>query len=185
MRRNVGAAGLRRTYTNEHPYKYRRTIMSIRAIVIATAVVVVVAFIPAHAQSDWYRCVSPGVKLGYTFGEGGGFTWGLEFSFTFINDELSSKGFVLDLDYTPTFTKLHLGAQGSYRLVGADIGPTYLFDRTKKTHHYGLTATPFAGAILIPYASGTFLTDHSPIFEAGTYIKLPLPTEGMEFIYIN
>ncbi len=155
--------------------------MNIRAVTIAAAILLF-AFIPARAQETWHDYVNPGIKLGYTFGEGGGFTWGVELSYTLTDLEYSSHGVVLDLDFTPTFTKLHVGGQISYLFVGGEIGPTLLFDRTKGTHHFGVTATPFVGALLMPYVSGTYLVDRDPIFEAGAYGKLPMPTAGGLFL---
>ncbi|MBI3259434.1 MAG: hypothetical protein HYZ54_08190 [Ignavibacteriae bacterium] len=51
---------------------------------------------------------NPGFKLGYTFGEKGGFTGGFEFSLTGLhfNNNVFLSGVVLDIDFCKERTKI-------------------------------------------------------------------------------
>ncbi|MGI5861242.1 MAG: hypothetical protein ACOX6T_04185 [Myxococcales bacterium] len=67
--------------------------------IIAACLAVGLMFVPASARAaEWY--FNPGNKLGYTEGEGGGFTFGLEISTTPFEDR-ESFGFgpVVNIDY--------------------------------------------------------------------------------------
>jgi hypothetical protein len=54
---------------------------------------------------------SPGFKLGYSFGENGGFVWGLELS---VNSYFKRELFaciVFDIDFFEKWTRIHCGAE--------------------------------------------------------------------------
>jgi len=75
----------------------------------------------SQVERIWFN---PGVKLGYTFGENGGFTWGYELSITFQQEKVISSekipyftGLVVDIDYCKDITKMHLPAFSSTPII--------------------------------------------------------------------
>jgi hypothetical protein len=131
----------------------------------------------ARAQDAIF--VNPGVKLGYTFGDRGGFTLGLEVSVTAYWSSTRILGATLDYDYCGAAErhKFHLGAEGSVDAIGLDVGPTWV--REKGRDDFGATITPYFGLIAFPYYSLTILRDSPPLHEAGVYGKLPLRVYGL------
>ncbi|HAD80948.1 MAG: hypothetical protein A2509_12425 [Candidatus Edwardsbacteria bacterium RIFOXYD12_FULL_50_11] len=137
-----------------------------------------------RGAADEGRYISPGIKFGYTFGEGGGVTVGAEVSYIVWYNNLAHAA-VLNLDICGNedklkFNKIHLGYQIS-RGVGIEAGPTMFW--TDKGMHFGASVTPFAG-IIIPYAYYSItvaFNKKNMLNEAGILLKLPIPVPGHEF----
>ncbi len=113
--------------------------------------------------------INPGVKFGYTFGQNGGFTWGLELSLTsFDTFDGVSYGAVIDVDFWNGRRKIHLGAEMSYIYAGLCVGPTWITENGKTNAGYSII--PFAGAMIYPYYNFTKVGDVM-FSEVGTYAK--------------
>jgi hypothetical protein len=126
-----------------------------------------------------YRFISPGVKLGYTFGKQGGFTGGFEVSYI-VWYKNTAHAAVLVVDLQEKMAKYHVGYQIS-SFAGIELGPTLVL-KTDGKPDLGWTATPFIGAV-VPYLyySHTFMfSPEKDIDETGLLLKLPLPLEGHE-----
>jgi hypothetical protein len=145
----------------------------VKAKIRIIAILFVLGFSDLFAQ---YTYINPGIKLGYMFGENGGFVYGFEISVTHY-DEKSGPiwGCVLDWDVTKELNKVHFGVEGSALFMGLDIGPTYAWRDDK--HYYGFSIIPFAGAFLIPYYNYTYLGPNNSTHEIGSYIKLTIPIQ--------
>ncbi len=117
--------------------------------------------------------LNPGIKLGHTFGENGGFTWGLEVSLT--SGDGPWFGGVVDIDFCKERTKFHIGFQGSM-IAGASLGPTFIVEKGETD--VGISVVPFAGAILYPYYAFTLRPKKSVIHEAGGFLKVPIAVSG-------
>ncbi|MBI3259433.1 MAG: hypothetical protein HYZ54_08185 [Ignavibacteriae bacterium] len=118
---------------------------------------------------------SPGIKLGYNFGQSGGFTYGFELSVTSDFGKFPGwlSGIVMDIDFSKNWNKIHLGVESSFGSAGFDIGPTFILEDGKMDT--GFSVTPFLGLGLIPYYTITYRRDDvQDIREAGTYLKYPL-----------
>ena len=143
-----------------------------KIIICCTAVaVLLVTTLAAENNPIW---LSIGVKLGHTYGKGGGFTWGFEAScVSWVANESFMVGGVCDIDFCKERSKLHLGVEGGRWLIGADIGPTWAFGTDSSA--MGLTVTPFV-SLVIPalYYSRTFFAQ-SHLNELGAYVKFPMP----------
>jgi hypothetical protein len=137
------------------------------------------AFLPDQNPFDGYVWINPGVKLGYTFGEGGGFTYGGELSVIIPTGTEASTvlaaGPVLNLTWTHRGTfNGRLGAQIVSWLWGIEAGPALVRDRSGR--HFGFGVTPWVGAIVVPYWTYTVVAGSSNLNEWGLYGKLPLCT---------
>jgi hypothetical protein len=137
--------------------------------------------------------VNPGIKLGWTFGQGfRGFTLGAEISVVHVPANPSStenskigriidRGFfigwgpVLSFDWLPwqSIEKLHLGVEWVGPGIGLEMGPSVIFDRGKT--HFGLSFTPWVGALVIPYYTYTVAFGRKKnLHELGLMGKLPI-----------
>jgi hypothetical protein len=131
----------------------------------------------ARDPDPWF--ISPGIKLGYAFGEKGGFSFGWEVSvFTWTRwDPDGSRdgvvGVVFDMDRCRSTTKFHIGIEGSQRLVGVSIGPTFITQDQER--FFGFTATVYSWYVLYPYFSYTYVGGGTDVGEVGAYLKLPIP----------
>ena len=127
--------------------------------------------------APWF--VGPGIRLGYVFGENGGFSFGWELSvFTWTRwdpkgDRDGVVGIVFDMDRCRSTTKFHVGIEGSQRFVGMSIGPTFI--TRDKERFLGFTATAYGWYIFLPYYSYTFVGGGTDVHEVGDYIKLWIP----------
>lgn len=132
------------------------------------------------------RFISPGIKIGYTFGKGGGITFGAEVSYI-VWEEKFAKAIVLNYDFCTRdtlnlYNKLHIGCQIS-GVVGAEAGPTIIFRNDEV--EYGMTATAFAG-IGVPFIYGSYTIASkrkSNIGESGLLIKFPVAVKGHEMSF--
>jgi hypothetical protein len=129
---------------------------------------------------------NPGVKFSHTFGEQGGYTFGVELSYTFASHELAGLvGLVFSQDvcFSANRRKAHFGVEyiPVPPFVGLQIGPTFL--KEDNVSSVGFTTTLFSGAFLIPYAALTFQEKRSVLFEAGTYLKIHFPLERFSLVH--
>lgn len=119
--------------------------------------------------------VCPGIKMGYMFGEKGGFVFGVELSvINFDNNSPVSWGYLLDFDLCHNVKRFHLGIEGIIYIVGLDIGPTFLFDDGGS--YTGYSIITFGGLILDPYYNYTSISQKGTYSEIGSYLKIPLNT---------
>jgi hypothetical protein len=134
------------------------------------------------SQSDAYF-LSPGIKLAYAFGQNGGFVVGLELSFYRVisirGEDQGFAGFLVDIDKCKDLTKVHFGIEASYRLVGASIGPSLLFNQ--EWQGFGMTGTLYSWVLVLPYYGYTYVFERSDIHELGVYVKLPIQISGRPF----
>jgi hypothetical protein len=138
-----------------------------------------IGFSTSFAQHYYY--VNPGIKLGYMFGENGGFVFGFELSITrFTENDGFIYGYVFDYDITKTVTRLHIGIEASRTLVGLDVGPTFAW--IKGEGKMGLSIIPFGGILFYPYYNYTILFPNTTLQEIGSYLKFTLPQDrGFNF----
>ncbi len=151
----------------------------------ATALVVLMTMVhsPKAYSGDAWVFINPGFKLGYTFGEQGGFTYGFELSVTtdIIKNQSGGRiGVVFDVDACKDWTRIHTGIEASAVIVGCDIGPSFLF--RNDTVSYGFSFIPFAGILLYPYYNFSYFEDGFSTHEIGSYFKLPIRISGENFI---
>jgi len=141
-----------------------------------------------HAQNAT-TFLNPGIKLGYTFGDNGGFTYGAEISYVWmIRPEHSSGagasiGPVLDIDFLPRMSRIHLGIETAYAVgglvaVGVCGGPTILFK--DGDDYWGYSVIPFIGALMYPYFNYTSVGELRST-EVGGYLKYHLHTGAGTF----
>ncbi len=136
--------------------------------------------------------LSPGVKLGYTFGDNGGFTYGFEVSFVWMDRSVhnigNSMGPVFDIDFWPGATRLHLGLElvkydnRSGIASGACFGPSIVFKESQP--HFGVSFIPFFGALAYPYFNYTRVNDFT-FLETGLYGKAHIHTGSGVFNLIH
>jgi len=137
-----------------------------------------------YGKTDEY--FNPGIKIGYTFGQNGGMTYGIEVSYTKVYDESVAEGFVFDLDYTPAMKTWK--ALVGYEIGGAMglcAGPTILL--APIGIDLGMSAIPFTLVPLspiIPYFYYQYILRFSSepdIHEIGGYAKVPLQTDRRKY----
>ena len=148
-----------------------------KALLPIALVMALLAVSAARAQDAIF--VNPGVKAGYTFGDRGGFTIGLEVSVTAYWSSTKILGAALDYDYCTGAERhrFHIGAEGSVSFVGLQAGPTWV--REKGRDDLGLTITPYFGIVAYPYYSLTLLRNAPPLHETGIFAKLPIRVYGL------
>jgi hypothetical protein len=125
-------------------------------------------------NADWF---SIGPKLGYTFGAGGGFSYGVELTYfpTGSNGSWEGplNGFTFDVTHVGKGrTTFHFGVEWMEGL-GVDIGPTLLVDDRSGVSP-GLGVTPFVTILLIPFYEFVWLPGQGSISTVGSYIKFPV-----------
>lgn len=129
--------------------------------------------------------INPGVKIGYSFGDQGGFTYGLELSITSSFTSSFSPfwgGIVINTYQCKGRNSTHFGAQTSYFGFGMEVGPTYVNDNGRQ--YSGYTITTFGGFIIIPYYTYSgFDNDSLTTHEIGTYVKMPIKIIGERFSF--
>lgn len=122
--------------------------------------------------------INPGVKLGYQFGENGGFSLGFEISFTFLAKDGAIYGVLFDLDKYQRRWHYHFGLEFWTHFAGVEIGPTFCGGNISD---WGFGTTVYSGAVLYPYYRYTFMNRNPNLNEIGTYIKFPILTSGGPF----
>lgn len=123
--------------------------------------------------------LSPGIKLGYQVGEGGGFVYGLELSLAAWSSGSPILGVVSNIDFCNGNTKLHFGAEVSAGIIGIDIGPSFYY--TEKGNYSGITLGLYSLVLVMPYYETTRFYGENSSFtvnQFGSYFKLPLPLES-------
>ena len=150
-----------------------------------TVVSLAVSMGPSVARCDDHRFLSPGVKLGYTFGPSGGFTYGFEVSYVVWSKEDYIYGLVIDWDRCGKRTKLHIGGEIGI-IAGIDVGPTLIWEQGEAGAEPGVTLTPYFGAI-VPYVFYSYtyrLERGTSINELGGFLKVPISV-GKPFEWID
>jgi hypothetical protein len=140
---------------------------------LLTAILLLAAPLPAAAQTY----VNPGLKLGYRFGDAGGFVAGFEVSIMIANNK-GYYGFVVAADGTPKIWDYHFGVEYGVGFVGVCAGP--VVTHRSDTTDYGFRVTPYAGIFLVPYYNYQFLFQSGGEHEIGSYIKLSIPNSSWE-----
>ena len=139
------------------------------------SILAIIAFhLNAFGGDSYY--LNPGFKIGHTFGESGGFTIGIEVSYTIVEDRL--YGVLASIDYCRSADRFrcHLGAE--YLVVA--MGPTLIVE--DGALDLGLNITPYAGAVVIPYANYTLrFSNRHDLFELGSFLKFPILVAGDPF----
>ena len=123
---------------------------------------------------DNFYFFNPGIKLGYTFGQNGGFSYGFEMSFIKTGDKLIEPkyGVVVGIDRVNDVAKYHFGLQYLGGIIGGEVGPSIIV--RDGNINYGFQFTPFlASIIIIPFYSYTFVLNNNDFHEIGSFIKLP------------
>lgn len=140
----------------------------------ALLLVVLLLALPSVARAEHDPVfVSPGVKLGWTFGEG--FTYGFEVTFMMPteNPGILFHGPAANLTFGKKSTELRVGYQAISWGVGIEGGPAIVWNQ--RGTYFGVGITPWIGAFVVPYYTMTFAGAGSRN-EAGSYFKLPLCT---------
>jgi hypothetical protein len=138
-----------------------------------TAILLLAAPLPAAAQTY----VNPGLKLGYRFGDAGGFVAGFEVS-VMVAREKGYLGFVVAADGTPKIWDYHFGVEYGVGYVGICAGP--VVSRRSDTTDYGFRITPYAGIFLVPYYNYQYLLRSGSEHEVGSYIKFSIPNSSWQ-----
>ncbi len=119
--------------------------------------------------------LSPGIKIGYRFGDNGGFVVGAEVSVTrwwtgaFV-------GGVASVDYCNKIFSTHLAVEAGTWIVGFTIGPALGIRNDSLS--LGYYACAYTGAFLMPYYGRLHLPATGDMNEAGLFLKLPIQVSG-------
>jgi len=122
--------------------------------------------------------ISPGVKIAYTFGPRGGWTYGGELSVPIrYGDDLHSIvaiGPAFNFAWTSHGTSYaRLGVEAVSWFVGVEGGPTWVNDRTG--NHFGIAISPWASAIwAVAEYTHTFVVGAPDLDEVAAIGKLPI-----------
>lgn len=141
------------------------------------------ATVPSAAFSQFGERVdyfSPGLRIGYRFGDNGGFVVGAEVSVTrwWIG---AFVGGVASVDYCNHTFSTHLGAEAGTWIVGFTIGPAVGFKNDSLS--LGYYACAYTGAVVMPYYSRLHLPATGDMNEAGLFLKLPVQIGGSSRAY--
>ena len=134
----------------------------------------IAGFCQSHA-TDSRTFVNPGIKLGYTFGDQRGFTFGFECSITRMVGDRFTFGGVAAVDFCRQLFRAHTGVQASWG-VGVEWGPTFIRDGSQSQFGHSLTA--FLGFVAYPYYTMTFRGESPTLYEFGSYLKAPIRVAG-------
>jgi len=135
-------------------------------IILIVAMICLLFVQNASSQPFW----SVGPKLGYTFGDNGGFTGGFEVSY-FPTQTAPAYGYTCDLTFWHDYSSLHFGIEFA-NFLSIDVGPTLFF--SNKTFEIGLSAIPWCGVICYVYYEFAWPIGHPLIQSLGGYLKLPI-----------
>ncbi|HUI09662.1 MAG TPA: hypothetical protein VL221_04990 [Bacteroidota bacterium] len=92
--------------------------------------------------------ISPGVRCGYTFGDRGGFTLGVELSVTRRVGVDTYAGMLVDVYAVGAMKMVHVGAEATYHFVGLSLGPT--FAETPEGTRVGYSLIAYGLFIVMP-----------------------------------
>ena len=146
-------------------------------------IILFVVFVP-NFKAQSIITISPGIKLGYAFGNEGGFVFGLEGSIMVDQNNHNPNryryGLVVSIETINDERRIHVGGQvnfsGGYSLFGVEVGPTFLIEESKRA--VGLSITPYLGGFIIPYFRVNVFPQKDIQTEIGTFLKLHLPVQG-------
>jgi len=135
------------------------------------------SLLPQHNPFPRATVISPGVKASYTFGRGGGWTWGGELTVLFKtwNDlhAIVAAGPAVNFTWAPQAFQARLGVELVSWFAGVEGGPSLVTDRAGA--HFGFAVSPWLGGIMVvPEYTHTFVTGRPDLNELGSYFKLPL-----------
>jgi len=141
----------------------------------------VLGTLPATAQEEGRGYISPGIRLGYRFGDGGGFFMGVECSFMHLykwRTGFNAVGAVVSIDGFAPGLRFQLGAQYSIGLVGTAAGYSYIRKEGRSRHGY--FGSLYTSVGLMPYIALENYSDSKdgPDFEAGGLLKAPFKVYG-------
>lgn len=147
------------------------------------SVLILILLSTSYSQIQHHYYFSPGIKLGYTFGENGGFAFGFEVSFTVTGDYGDDPiyGVVFDYDWSGEIDKFHIGVEYFHYLGGIDIGPTIAWKDGQK--YIGFSAIPFIGVLINPYYNYSYFNSEFDLHEVGAYLKIPLQIDDHRFTW--
>ena len=147
------------------------------------SILILIILNTTSGQTQHHYFFSPGIKLGYTFGENGGFAFGFEGSFTVTGDYGDDPiyGVVFDYDWSGEINKTHIGFEYYRWLGGIDIGPTIAWKNGQR--YFGFSAIPFIGVLVNPYYNYTFLNGEFGLHEIGAYLKIPIQIDDHRFTW--
>ncbi len=129
------------------------------------------------AQDRWF--INPGFKLGYAFGQNGGFISGWEVSITNLPDaKRPILGACVSIEHIKSVTVVHCAVEAS-SIFGISLGPTIIV--SDDSHAWGIGATLFGGVVVMPYYRVTYIPNWSTLNEVGSFIKIPLKFAGPDF----
>ncbi len=134
------------------------------------------------ASASAQTFISPGVKIGYVFGEKGGLVTGVELSVVKWTTG-SYRGIVLALDAINDVTSYHIGAELGQGPVGVCIGP--VIRSGKGATDVGLRVTPYGGLLLIPYYNFQLFRGWQTTQDIGAYVKLPFNSSGSRLFNVG
>lgn len=125
---------------------------------------------------------SPGIKLGYAFGEKGEFVYGFECSLVIDDNNKPNDyryGLVISWEIFKEEKRIHFGGEvnfsGDLLLFGLEIGPTIIVGENQEV---GISFTPYCGAFIIPYLRLNIFPRTYTDLEVGTFLKLHIPVQG-------
>ena len=148
--------------------------MKIRFIVTLIFVYIVLDTSTAFSGDGFY--LNPGFKFSYIFGDHGGYTMGLEISYTSYSAE-RIYGIVASADYCRNAERFRYHLGGEYQVV--ELGPTFINENG--SHDLGISVTPYFGVFVIPYYCYTFRSAKPGLHELGSFLKLPILLKGSGF----
>ncbi len=134
---------------------------------------------PLLAQRNWY--LNTGIKLGYAFGDRGGFISGIEVSATTWPESAHIfTGVCVSIEQVKSLVVAHIGFEtGS--IVAVSVGPSLLV--SNQGNQFALTTTVFGGLLIIPYFRYNYVPNASDIPEVGSFLKIPVKLSGsMKFV---
>ena len=147
------------------------------AMKIAIPLFLLLAAGNSHAQESW-NFLNVGFKFSHTVGEGGGFTPGIEVSYTMLGKQFGG-GILFSADVCNGRSKVHIGVEGLAGGAGVSIGPTWI--NASGNTAAGYTLTFFGGLLAYPYYSYTSAPQLSPYHEVGLFLKFPVAMAGRRF----
>jgi hypothetical protein len=132
--------------------------------------------ITAHCETDATSIfINPGVKLGYTWGKNGGFTWGWEVSCSaYRNGTMAYYGVSIGMDWTKNIRKSYVNLETGVPLfTGISLGPTLITENGR--NDVGISFSSYILFLAMPYYTQTTRFGHRNIEEVGVYLKMPIP----------
>lgn len=128
--------------------------------------------------------VSPGICMGYIFGQGGDGYFGLEISATRWPIDRFFYGLAAKFDlWGASSRKFHLAAEVGTSFMGISFGPTWASRESLLTS--GITATVWTGGGIMPYYAHSWFSDGGNLGELGVYLKYPVQLAGEKFGWTN